>query len=153
MRKINQKMEASWGLLGPLEGVLVSWGRLESFVGRLGGVLGRLGGVLGSSWWATWLQLGPQNRAKIDKKSMQKTIKILMPLRIGFFMNFCRFWMANGRMLASQIEDFSNFWPSKRPSKFHRFLHRFFIDFSSVLASNMGPSWEPRRLKIRKNGF
>ena len=31
--------------------------------------------------------------------------------------------------------------------------HRFFIDFESILASNMGPSWEPRRLKIRKNGL
>ena len=54
-------------------------------------------------------------------------------------------------------------WPRK--SKIFRFLgvprgvqnfmlfwHRFFIDLGSVLASNMGPSWEPRRLKIRKNG-
>ncbi len=55
-------------------------------------------------------------------------------------------------MLASKIEDFPIFGGSKRPSKFHLFLHRFFIDFGSVLASNMGPSWEPRRLKIRKNG-
>ena len=55
-------------------------------------------------------------------------------------------------MLASKIEDFLKLWPSKRPSKFHPFSHRFFIDFGSVLASNMGPSWEPRRLKIRKNG-
>ena len=55
-------------------------------------------------------------------------------------------------MLASNIEDFTKLWPSKRPSKFHRFPHRFFIDLGSVLASNMGPSWGPRRLKIRKNG-
>ena len=55
-------------------------------------------------------------------------------------------------MLASKIEDFSIFGGSKRPSKFHLFLHRFFIDFGSVLASNMGPSWGPRRPKIRKNG-
>ena len=32
------------------------------------------------------------------------------------------------------------------------FWHRFFIDFGSVLVSNMGPSWEPKRRKIRKNG-
>ena len=56
-------------------------------------------------------------------------------------------------MLASKIEDFLKLWPSKRPSKIHHFLHRSFIDFGSVLASNMGPSWEPRRLKFRKNGF
>ena len=56
-------------------------------------------------------------------------------------------------MLPSKIEDFPKLWPSKRPSKFHAFLHRFFIDFGSVLASNMEASWEPRRLKFRKNGF
>ena len=56
-------------------------------------------------------------------------------------------------MLASKIEDFPKLWPSKRPSKFHRFLHRFFVDFGPVLASNMGPSWGPRRLKIHKNNW
>ena len=55
-------------------------------------------------------------------------------------------------MLASKIEDFPKVWPSKSRSKFYHFLYRFFIDFGSVLASNMGPSWGPRRLKIRKNG-
>ena len=55
-------------------------------------------------------------------------------------------------MLPSKIEDFPIFGGSKRPSKINAFLHRFFIDFGSVLASNMEPSWEPRRLKIRKNG-
>ena len=34
-------------------------------------------------------------------------------------------------MLASKIEDFSILQPSKRPSKFHPFSHRFFIDFGS----------------------
>ena len=53
-------------------------------------------------------------------------------------------------MLPSKIEDFQIFGGSKRPSKSHPFLYRIFIDFGSVLASNMGPSWEPRRLKIRK---
>ena len=38
-------------------------------------------------------------------------------------------------LLASQIEDFAILWPSKRPSKFHPFSHRFFIDLGSVLAS------------------
>ena len=54
-------------------------------------------------------------------------------------------------------------WPLK--SKIFRFLevprglqnfivfgYRFFIDFGSILASNMGPSWGPRRLKIQKLG-
>ena len=53
-------------------------------------------------------------------------------------------------MLASQIKDFSNFWGSKRHSKFDLFSDRFFIDFGSVLASNLGPTWGPGRLKIGK---
>ena len=56
-------------------------------------------------------------------------------------------------MLPSKIEDFPILGGSKRPSKFHLFLHRFFIDFGSVLASNMGPSWGPRRLKIQCCGL
>ena len=55
-------------------------------------------------------------------------------------------------MLASQIKDFSKKSVSKRPSKFYLFCHRFFIDFGSVLASNMELSWGARWLKIRKNG-
>ena len=55
-------------------------------------------------------------------------------------------------MLPSKIEDFPIFGGSKRLSKFHAFLHRFFWHLGSVLASNMGPSWGPRRLKIRKKG-
>ena len=63
-----------------------------------------------------------------------------------------RFWCQLASMLASKIEDVTKFWPSKRPSKFHPFSHRFFIDFGSILASNMDPLWGPRRLQIRKNG-
>ena len=85
---------ASWGVLA------ASWGVL----GRLGRVSAASWGVLGASWWATWLQLGSQNGAKIDWKSKQKTIKILMPLRIGFLKDFSGFWRQNGSMLASKIE-------------------------------------------------
>ena len=38
----------------------------------------------------------------------------------------------------------------KRHQNFDRFLHRFFIDFGSVLASNLGPTWGPRRLQNQK---
>ena len=62
-------LEASWG---PLEGVLVSWGRLESFVGRLGRVLGRLGGVLVGNMAPTWLPKRNQHRLKIEAKNVQK---------------------------------------------------------------------------------
>ena len=87
---------ASWGCLG------ASWG----VFGCLGGVLGRLVAVLGASWgvlarkrWPTWLQLGPQNGARIEKKSKQKSIKILMPLGVGFLKDFSGF----GRVKWSQV--------------------------------------------------
>ena len=99
--KILQKsfLEASWGLLGPL-GVSyrrpgASRGRLTGVLGRLGCVLRRLGGVPAASWgvlgaacWPTWLPLGSQNGAKIDKKSKHKSMKIWMPLGIRFLKDF-----------------------------------------------------------------
>ena len=50
------------GVLEPLEGVLVSLGRLESFVGRLGRVLGRLGGVSVGNMAPTWFPKQGPNR-------------------------------------------------------------------------------------------
>ena len=41
--------------------------------------------------------------------------------------------------------------PSKRPSNFHRFLHRFFIDFGSVFASNLGAKTAQNSKKWRQN--
>ena len=38
----------------------------------------------------------------------------------------------------------------KRHQNFDRFLHRFFVVLGSVLASNLGPTWGPRRLQNRK---
>ena len=35
--------------------------------------------------WPTWPQVGSQDGAEIDKKSIQKSIKKLMPLGIGFY--------------------------------------------------------------------
>ena len=89
--------EASWGLLGHLG---VSWGRLGASCGRPGGVLGRLGGVLARKRWPTWLQLGSQNGAKNEKKSKQKTIKILMPLGVDFSKILMDLGMQNGAKLA-----------------------------------------------------
>ena len=88
---------ASWGFLGPLG--LSCW--------PPGAPQARPRGVLGASWWPTWHQLGSQNGAKIDEKSKQKTIKILMPLRIGFLNDFEGFWKQNGGMLAFKIEQTS----------------------------------------------
>ena len=95
-QKIHEKSIKNWsnsrsgGRLGP------SWG-----------VLGRLGGLLKASWavwsrkrWPTWLQLGSQNGAEIEKKSKQKSIQILMPLGVRFFQDFGGFWRQNGAKLA-----------------------------------------------------
>ena len=48
--------------------------------------------------WPTWLQVGFQNRSKIDKKSMQKSIIFLMPLGIGFWVDVGGFWIPNSKM-------------------------------------------------------
>ena len=70
MRRLGSVLGASWdrvgAILGPLEGVLVSWGRLESFVGRLGGVLGRLGVVLVGNMAPTCPPKRSPNRSKIE---------------------------------------------------------------------------------------
>ena len=42
--------------------------------------------------WPTWLQVGLHNRAKIDKKSMPKSIRKLMHLGIDFWEDFGEFW-------------------------------------------------------------
>ena len=55
-------------------------GGLGTYLGHLGGILGRLG----RKKWPTWLQLGSQNGAQMDKKSMQKFNEILMPFGIDF---------------------------------------------------------------------
>ena len=92
---------ASWGCLG------ASWG----VFGCLGGVLGRLVAVLGASWgvlarkrWPTWLQLGPQNGARIEKKSKQKSIKILMALGVGFLEDFGGFGKVKWSQIGTKIE-------------------------------------------------
>ena len=38
--------------------------------------------------WASWFQVGFPNLIKIDKKSMQKSIKKLMPSKIDFWSDF-----------------------------------------------------------------
>ena len=79
--RLGDVLGGSWSVLGLLG---VSWGRLEASCERPGGVLGRLGSVLARKRWPTWFQLGPQNGARIEKKSKQKSIKILMALGIDF---------------------------------------------------------------------
>ena len=57
------------------------------------------------SWrkmWPTWLQVGFQNRAQINKKSIQKSIKKLICLGIDFGRVLNDFGRENGRNLRSK---------------------------------------------------
>ena len=75
--------EPSWAVLG------ASW----AILGVLGRFLGRLGGQVGS-------KLEPKN----FKKSIPKSIKIVMRFGIDFWMDFGGFWDKNGTGLASELD-------------------------------------------------
>ena len=64
----------------------------------------RLGGVLGESKGPTQLQVGVPNRRKIDRKSMQKSIKNSMPSKFQFSSNFDRFLEGKWRHVGTKIE-------------------------------------------------
>ena len=57
---------------------------------------------------ASWRDFGGQDGAKTEPKSIknrkQKSIIFLMPLEIGFGLDFNRFWSQNGAKLASKME-------------------------------------------------
>ena len=72
-----------WAVLG------ASW----AILGDLGRFLGRLGGQVGS-------KLEPKN----FKKSIPKSIKIVMRFGIDFWMDFGGFWHKNGTRLASELD-------------------------------------------------
>ena len=58
--------------------------------------------------WPRWPQVGSQNGAKNDKKTMQKSIKILVPLGVGFWSVFGGFlgakWSQVGTKNAPKID-------------------------------------------------
>ena len=86
---------------------------LESFWGS-GRVLAPkcvLEGVLGGSWAIfranmapTWPQVGSQDGAKTEKKSMQKSIKKSMPFKIRFWSDFGRFLEGKWRQVGTKID-------------------------------------------------
>ena len=78
------RLGLSWAIQSVFGGVL----------GRLGSVLERFWRRLGPSWGPTWVQVAPQDAAKIDKKSIPKLINFLMPLGIDFWMDLREFWIA-----------------------------------------------------------
>ena len=81
-----------------------SWDFLEAFWGVLEASLA----VLARKSWPTWLQLGSQNGAKIDKNSKLKSIKNQTPLGIRFWEDFGGFgegkWSQVGTKIASKMD-------------------------------------------------
>ena len=73
-------------------------------MGRLGSVLERFWRRLGPSWGPTWVQVAPQDAAKIDKKSIPKLINFLMPLEIGFWMDFNGFRDGKWKQVGTKID-------------------------------------------------
>ena len=61
--------------------------------------MGRPGGVLGASWGPRWYKV----EAKIDQKSMSKSIKKLKPLEIHFWEDFGRFWEAKWNQVGTKM--------------------------------------------------
>ena len=53
--------------------------------------------------WPTWPQVGLQNRSKIDKKSMQKSIVFLMPLGIDFWVDFGGSWVPKSSQVGTKM--------------------------------------------------
>ena len=53
--------------------------------------------------WPTWPQVGFQNRAKIDKKSMQKSIEKSMPFEIDFWRDLGGFWEGKWRQVGTKF--------------------------------------------------
>ena len=79
----------------------------KSSSGRMLGVLSartRFGGRLVAREWPTWPQLGSQDGAKMEKKSMQKSIKKLMHLGIDFWKDLEGFWEPKWSHVGTQID-------------------------------------------------
>ncbi len=55
--------------------------------------------------WPTWLQVALQNRAKIDEKSIQKSIQKLMHLGIDFSRDFDGFWEGKQKQVGTKIDE------------------------------------------------
>ena len=90
--------------------------------------------------WPTWPQLGSQDGAKMEKKSMQKSIKNLMHLGIDFWKDFDGFGGENGSKLAPKNDQ-----KSKPPLKRKNQLNTSRLVFSWLSGFQVGSK---NRLKI-----
>ena len=146
----------SWGLLG------ASWGVLGRSWGGLGGVLGALGGqdanmvrgigfggpILGPKMAPLGASLGHlalQDGAKVDKKSIPKSIKKTMPLGIDFLNDFGRSWGAKWDQVGIKIDPKSML--TSKSAVFKKTL--FFFGKNQHFDELRGPSWEQKSIKHR----
>ena len=95
--------------------------------------------------WPTWPQLGSQDGAKMEKKSMQKSIKNLMHLGIDFWKDLEGFWEPKWSHVGTQIDQKSMWFAKSGFSKNHCFSFRK----NHYFQGSGGPSWEPKSIKNR----
>ena len=81
--------------------------------------------------WPTWPQLGSQDGAKMEKKSMQKSIKNLMHLGIDFWKDLEGFWEPKWSHVGTQIDQKS--MPIAKSVFLKNPVFANHIDFSSIL--------------------
>ena len=87
--------------------------------------------------WPTWLQIGFQNRANIDEKSIEKSIQNLMHLGIDFLVDFGGFWEGKWRHVGPKIEQ-KSMPTSKSDFLKNRALPAAGARFSRFWVSNLG---------------
>ena len=99
MGGLEHQFGGSWRRFGAILGVMVGSGSQMRLGRRLGPSWGCLGSVLEASWavlgrtrWPTWFQVGSQNEAKIDKKSIQNALNFYMPVGKTIIRFFQDFW-------------------------------------------------------------
>ena len=76
------------------------WKRLGPSWKRLGGDLEASLASLVRERWPTWLQVGSENGAQVNKKKIQKLINFLMPLGINLFRFFMAFWIQKNLLVS-----------------------------------------------------
>ena len=89
-----------------------------------------LASIFGGFWEASWGEKASQERPKIDKKSIQKSINFLTLFEIGFLVNFGRFWDPKWSQVGTKIHQKS--MPRGSPS-WASIFDRFLINFWSQL--------------------
>ena len=105
--------------------------------------------IFWSKMWPTWSQLGTQNGAKNDKKAIQRSIKILVPLGVGFWIVFGGFWEAKWSQVGTKIDQRS--MPiAKCDFLKNRALAAAGARFFRFRGSKLGTTTDPKSIKKRR---